>query len=379
MKKIFLAIFLILLLGLNSQPILAEDFALEVDFFYSQSCPFCMLEKAFLDGIKNNYPEVKFNYHEYEESENLKLLLSFYQKYQVPQAEWGRIPLTFVGEEYFLGFDSSQGRGQQIKDSIARQLEHRPPPESSGHQRLRLPFVGELDIGKYSLPVLAVILGALDGLNICSLQAVIFILSLVLALRSRKMTLILGGIFLFATAVAYGFLIYFWHQIFVLSAPWMKGMQLIIGLAAAVGGAFFLRQFWKFRKQGIYCDVKETQVYSRATSWIQESFTKSRNIVFLAASIIFFVAVITVIEFPCSAAVPLVFAGVLAEAKLPTYLSLFYLSIFLVFYLLDEIIVFLTAVFTMKIWLTSPRFLTWLNLVAAIFLFLLGGYYLIGF
>jgi hypothetical protein len=88
-----------------------------------------------------------------------------------------------------------------------------------------------------------------------------------------------------------------------------------------------------------------------------------------------FSAVITIVEFPCSAVFPAIFSGILAEANLPLYLSLLYIGVYILFYMLDEIAVFLIAVFTMKIWILSPRFIVILNLFASILLFLLAFYY----
>jgi len=44
--------------------------------------------------------------------------------------------------------------------------------------------------------------------------------------------------------------------------------------------------------------------------------------------------------------------------------------------MLDEIIVFLIAFFTMKIWLASSKIVVWITLLEAIILLALGFYYL---
>ena len=74
--------------------------------------------------------------------------------------------------------------------------------------------------------------------------------------------------------------------------------------------------------------------------------------------------------------VPVAFAGVLAQSGLSTFNYLLYISIFVAFYMLDEIIVFLIAFFTMKIWLASSRVAVWIILAESIILFALGAYYL---
>ena len=120
------------------------------------------------------------------------------------------------------------------------------------------------------------------------------------------------------------------------------------------------------------------KITSKFTSKIQESLTKKGNILAIAGSILLFAAVITIVEFPCSAAVPVVFAGILADAGLSTFQYLLYIALFILFYMLNEIIVFSIAVFKMSVWLTSKKFVTWITLIEAIILFLLGLYYLFG-
>jgi hypothetical protein len=47
-----------------------------------------------------------------------------------------------------------------------------------------------------------------------------------------------------------------------------------------------------------------------------------------------------VVDFPYSAVLPILFAGILSQAHLSFFLYLIYIGIFLLFYLMDEIIVF---------------------------------------
>ena len=236
--------------------------------------------------------------------------------------------------------------------------------------------MGEIDVSKFSLPVIAVILGFFDGFNVCSLGALVLILGLVLALRSKAKILILGGIYILITGIVYGILIFLWHQIFVVLFPYLRKMEIVIGILAIAGGGYFLKEFLKFRKRGPVCGFGG--ISEKLSKRVQEIFEEKKGIIALILAVLFFAATVTIIEFPCSAILPVLFAGILAEARLPFLLTSLYISIFIIFYLLDEIIVFLISVFTMKLWIASPKFVTFLNLFAAIMLFFLGFYYLFG-
>jgi len=136
----------------------------EVSFFYSQTCPHCAQEEIFLNQLENEYPEIEVKRMVF--SENAELLQNFYNNYKVPLGEHGLVPIIFVGEKYFLGFDESIGNN--IKEFVMAKLEgHQNVPEKQDSEEgkiISLPILGKIDTEKYSLATTAVILGFLMGL-----------------------------------------------------------------------------------------------------------------------------------------------------------------------------------------------------------------------
>ncbi len=375
MKKILVVAFL--LFGVFSS--VSAESVVKIDFFYSPICPHCAREEEFLNKLGDKYPEIAINRYSVSEAGNVDLLKSFYNQYNVAKNQQGLVPITFTNNKYFVGFNDDIANG--IEECI---LECQMNDNSQGSVSvinmegdIELPLIGKINIRKYSLPVLAVVLGVLDGFNVCSLGALVLILGLVLALRSRKKTLLFGGLFILATALVYGFLIVIWYHVFSFFVSYMKIMEVLIGLLGIGGAIYFFGQFFKFRKYGPTCEITPGKgIMTKFSSKFQQSL-KSSGIIVLLGSVLVFAAVITIIEFPCSAVVPVAFAGVLAQSGLSTFSYLFYISLFLFFYMLDEIIVFLIAFFTMKIWLSSSKVVTWITLFEAIILFALGLYYLL--
>jgi len=381
MKKSIIVIVIFVLVFLVGAFNFVSAKQVEINFFYSPTCSHCAQEWKFLEGLKEKYPEIKINKLSAFEKDNIELLKKLYKDYNVLQEYYGMVPITFTNERYFIGFNEEIGKG--IEDCI---LVCQKDKISKGNVtiidlegNINLPIIGRFNIKKYSLPTLAVILGTLDGFNVCSLGALILILGIVLALRSRIKTLIFGGLFILTTATVYGFLIVLWYQIFSFLVPYMRIMQILIGLLGIGGGIYFLRQFIRFKKQGPTCEVGMERVVERFSSKFQKSLKDSRNILLLIGSVLLFAGILTIVEFPCSAAVPVIFAGILSQAQLPAFLYLFYITFYLLFYTLDEIIVFLIAFFTMKIWLVSNKMIIWFTLAEVIILFGLGIYYLFGF
>lgn len=379
MKKL-LILLLSLALLFSFSPVLAQESStekVEINFFYSETCPHCADEEKFLDEIEEEYPSVEIN--RYVFNENVEKAKSLFKKHDIDKNKFGAVPATFINDRFILGYDGEKTTGSKIEDAIEKELSDGEDGKATSSKMVNLPFLGELDTSKYSLPALTVIMGIMDGFNVCSLGALILILGMVLSLRDRTKILLYGGAFLLTTAVVYGILIVLWYKLFNLLSSYMWMMKLLIGLLGVGGGIHFLRDYLKFRKEGPTCESAGKSLTSKFSERIEESLKKdSTTILSIVGLILLFAAVITVVEFPCSAAVPLVYAGILAEASLANFSYLAYIAVFVLFYLLDEIIVFGIAVWKMTVWMESPKFVTWITLVEALMLFALGGYYLVG-
>ena len=358
---------------------------IEVKFFYSEICPYCIKEKIFLSQLEGEYPELEVKRFEVIYSlENQEILKDLYKKYDVPKTLQGLIPVTFTPEKYYVGFN----------DDIAAEMESclvkciKPDKEhvslsdvSIIDKNIKLPFLGEIKLSNFSFPVMAIGLGVLDGFNVCSLGALVLILSLVLSFKSRKKIFFFGGIFILTTALVYGFLIVFWYKLFEFLSSYIRFVEAFIGLLGISGGIYFLKQFLDLKKKGPVCESGAGgKIASKFSAKLKSLLEKNSAVSFLMVCfvILAFAFLITVVEFPCSAVVLVTFAAVLAGAGLSTFQYLLYISIYLIFYLLDEIIVFLIALFTTKLWLNSPKFAKWIVLIEAVILFLLGFYYAFG-
>ncbi len=344
-------------------------------FFWARGCSYCDQQKVFLEDISEKYPDLKINQYDMAERASAEFLQELMKKHPGSERYFGTVPLTFIGDDFFLGF--SREIGNRIEESIKKHYDETEKEKKEPEEKevFSLPFLGEFDTEEWSLGALAVIIGSIDGLNVCSLGALVIILLLVLALKSRKMTFIFGGLFILVAVLVYGLLIFFWHQLFSILLPYMEWMKILIGLAAFFGGFYFLRQFFKFKKQGPTCNIGDSKIVASATQKLEESFKSKKSFWVLLGAVISFAALVTIIEFPCSAVFPVVFTGILVQANVPLLASLFYIIVYLFFYMLIEVAVFLTAVFTRKIWITSGPFMTWVSLAGALVLFFLAYYY----
>ena len=84
------------------------------------------------------------------------------------------------------------------KDTSPQELDF-PAPSTV----IDIPIIGVIDAKDFSLPVLAIILGLIDGLNPCAMWVLVYLISLVITLKDRKKIWIIVGSFVLASGILY--------------------------------------------------------------------------------------------------------------------------------------------------------------------------------
>jgi thiol-disulfide isomerase/thioredoxin len=374
---------------------ITPTYELVLHLFYSTTCPHCRTQLRFLEKMEDKYPELEIRRYILPSQENSAILDVFLEKYDATRFR-GNVPLTFIGPYVFMGYDSDKGRGAEIEQAIVEVIEKSRAQQDSdqdgtsttdlveggdtgslvGGTTIRVPFLGEIDPKDYSLPLFAILLGFLDGFNVCSLGALVLILGLTLRLQSRRAIALLGGSFIVTTALVYGGLIVLWHQLVTYVGSYLNWMTVLVGLLSLFGGLYFFREYLRMRTQGAVCQFSESKWIQRMTDYTGKAFEHRGRLLGLFGAVIAFATVVAIVEFPCSAAVPVIFASILADMGLSTAHSLGYISLFVLFYMLDELVIFGIAVYKLKIWMTNGSFTKWAVLGEAILLIAIGVYYL---
>jgi len=122
--------------------------------------------------------------------------------------------------------------------------------------------------------------------------------------------------------------------------------------------------------------MNESSWIQKITRIVQKAFSGDKSIWTISLVVILFSFVVTIIEFPCSAVIPVTFAAVLTSVGVSALTKTFYLTIFMFFYLLDEIIIFLIGVFTLRLWIGGQKITSKLSLIQAIVFLALGLFYI---
>ena len=378
MRKITLFLAILLFSSSLFSLVSADTSVGEIHFFEQRGCPDCARQKEFLeDYIRPNYPAVEIITYSIMSAENQRIFHQMMEQRGVENYNL-IVPTTFIGDNYFQNFYEDDKElivraigGENVQEEVFKAREGR---------LINIPFFGEFNVDSLSIPILALIIGTVDGLNVCSIGALVLILTLVFySFNSRKKILLYGGLFIFTTVLVYGLLIFAWTAIFHSLARFIGGINLFIGLAALLGGGFFFKKFIDFYRYGPACEHSSNKYIVRTTKKLKEMFNDNERTTFLILGVVFFAFIVTLIELPCSIGLPLVYAGILASEGLSIGGYLFYVGLYLFFYMFIELVIFGIAVATKEIWFAESKWLTWVYLFGSIVLFLLSYNYLIGF
>jgi len=332
-----------------------------VHYFYSPTCPHCADQKVFNEKIKEKYPDIEFESHDITVPKEASLLREMAKERDIPTGQLA-VPATFYGEWFNIGFESPETTGEQIDKALAGEVTTASLPSSDV---VNLPLVGELKISDYSLPMLAIILGLLDGFNPCAMWALVFLISLAVGLNDRRKLWILVGSFVFASGVLYFLFMTAWLNVFLLIG-FMRPVTILVGLVALGVAIDDLHKF--FFVKDLTCPVPSKQkraLTDRMKAVIHSPLTWAS---FLGIVVLAFF--INAIEFVCSAFIPAVFTQTLALHSLPTWQYYGYILLYDLFFMLDDLIIFSLAAFAVS-W-AGDRYAKWCKLIAGIVLLGLG-------
>ena len=341
----------------------------EISFFYSQICPYCKAEKIFLEDLSKKYSEIEIKSLGVFEKENIEILGGFYEKYQVPKEKRGFVPITFIRDRYFLGF--SDEIGKEIENFILGiETKEALPSE------VKIPFLGKINVSKFSPLALAVILGTVDGFNACAMTALVFLLAVLIASGIRKRIFLIGGTFILVSGIVYFLFISAWLNLFACLAN-VKFITGFVGLIVIIFAIFLLKDYF----HGIVCKICEIKpgkesIFVRIERKLFKKMERlSSKEIFLPTALLGIAVVaagVNMVELCCSFGFPLVFTKILTSWNLSSLSYYFYILIYILFYMLDDFIIFLVAILTLRITSVSQRYLKTIKLISGILLLLLG-------
>lgn len=341
----------------------------ELVLFSGEGCPHCAAARAFYAELVERYPQlVVTEYEVWHSAENRA-------RFEATAEEMGftaqSVPTTIIGDRYWVGFDTA--RGQEIEAVVLAELSGGPEPPSTGGV-VDVPLVGEVDVASQGLLLSTVVIGFVDGVNPCSLWVLSMLLALVLHSGSRSRVFVVGSVFLLVTASLYG--VYMLGLFSVLSyAGYVSWITAGVAVLAGVLGVLQVKDYVWFHEGptlGI-ADERKPGLFKRMRGLAAAD--RAMPAVLLATAGL--AVGVSLLETPCTLGLPLLWTNLLAERGVGGAEAAVLFAVYMLVFLIDELIVFGLAVTTMRAAKLQERHGRELKLVSGVVMLALAGALLI--
>ncbi len=354
------------LFGFFTSTVAAFD-PISIDFYYSEVCGSCIdalenvilpIEEKYKENVSVFYKDVFVNLSYRDDM--IALRLSY--------------PSVVVNNETKI---PTQNLNFSTVDRIvAGYLENLSKKETFNETDIFVPFIGRINTSALSLPVLTIVLGALDSFNPCAFFILIFLLNLLLYVRSRKRMLLVGGIFIFFSGLFYLIFIFILFNSLMITAQYITAVSLIAGSIAILIGFINIKDFFFF-KSGPSLSIpesKRSEIFKRMRNLVK---TTSLPAVLVGAIIL--AVTVNFYELLCTLGFPLIFTTQLNSYDLSLVEKYLYIVGYNVVYVIPLIIILLIFVFTlgrMKLSEWSGRSL---KLLSGIMIFSFGVLFIVDY
>ncbi len=359
MSLLVLLIFLTGPLGASAaadEPVIEEN----VLYYFWGLCPICSKPEDHV-GLFDNYPVEVIIYEVFHDEAGRN-------KYDQISEELGitvmGFPTLVYNDRYWLGF--SETTQAEIITAIEASLEQREVESESSI--IRLPSVGEVDLQAAPILLTTVLIAFLDGFNPCSLFVLTFLLAIIIHSASRKKIFLIGFTFLLVTSAVYGLFMLGILNIMVFATRlfWIRN---IIAALVIVVGLFGIKDFL-VAKEGLTFSIPEKHK-SKFYKQVRRIFYTDSVLPMIGATAVMGVG-IALVELPCTAGFPFIWSTIIAGMDLSANYFALLFAIYLLIYLLDEIVIFLVAVIKMRSTKMTEEQGRTLKLVAGTLMLVLG-------
>ncbi len=328
-----------------------DDETVVIDIYWGDGCPFCHDAIDSLTAFAQGEDRVEVQTYEvWFDSTNRARM-------ERVAAELGvradAVPLIVVGDRSWAGFSGAIGRSieAEVLDRVAGMEDtvdpngDDPTSDEPSSAVIGVPFVGDMDLAGRSTLLATVLIALVDGFNPCSLWVLTVLLALVLHTGSRTRVVAIGGTFLVVTTLIYGlFIVGVYSTLGLVGA--MDGIRLVVAAFALTFGLVNIKDFLWFKK-GVSLTIPDDQkpgIYRRVRGLVRPGVGLPAAL----AGTVVMAGGIALIELPCTAGFPVIWSDLVRSAGVSGTEFASLLGVYLSIYLLDELVIFGAAVFTMR-------------------------------
>ena len=373
----------------------------KIEYFGRKDCKNCANLEKFLKELSTKRDDFEYVEHKIDESKEEKV---FFDETTSKLKLVKGTPIIYIDGHIIQGFNTADTTGKEIenlinsgktKDKILTLKEYvesgqtgnvssngavctgdtvcEVPGLTKGAENqvlVNIPIINKtVDLTNYSLLTMSIILGTIDGFNPCAMWVLVLFLTALIAVGNKVKMFRVAGLFILAEAVMYFFIlnawIYAWDFVGL-----DKLVTPLVGIVGIIGGIFFIRNYLK-KGDTLECEVTDFEQRAKISKKIKDIANKPFTLL-TALAIIGLALSVNVIEFACSVGIPQTYTKILQINEVPFWTRQFYTFIYIIGYMVDDIIVFGFALMSINKLQLTTKYSKWVNLFGGILMIILG-------
>jgi len=319
-----------------------SDKSIRIEFFMRTGCQNCAKAELYLEKLTERYPEVEIEYLDVEDDIDKAIRLNELASTHGYSA-WG-VPAFYIDGQLIIGFRGEDTTGREIDDLVKGLLIKDKKSLERARDTVNIPLFGEVRVSDLGLPLFTIVIGLVDGFNPCAMWVLIFLLSLLVNLKSRSRMMLIAGVFVLVSGLVYFLFMAAWLNFFFLLAL-TRTLQIILGLFAIAVGSIHIKDFFIFKK-GLSLGIPEAAkpgIYNRVNRILQ-----AKNLTGAIFTVIALAAMVNVVELACTAGLPVIYTHILASLSLTSFEHYAYLLLYNLAYMFDDSVMIIIAVVTLS-------------------------------
>ena len=333
----------VLLFSLNFS--LAQDVA-QLILFYWETCPHCKAEEWYLETLKETYDFEVVGYEVYYSRENQQKMKEYGEQFWT---EFNWVPVIIMWDDYFLGAsydktvalldkyatkkwddgclpeedEENQNTNQIVECTGDEQSEITSPivtintwnessevetwdviNEENENQTTTI-FWKEISLNKAWPILFGIALWFADGINPCMFWVLIFLLTYLVSIGSRKKVLYSWLIFAITTFVLYSAIMYGMHKLIFSTQVFLPYIPVIKYIIWGLAIILWLIEIKDFFRYGKWVSLAIPKWAKPTLEYVTKKWTYMSAFVLAVLS--------TFVELPCTIWIPLAYVGAVGD------------------------------------------------------------------
>lgn len=379
-KTLKILLFLLLFIPLL---VFGSEKDLNIYLFYGDGCPHCKDEEKWFETYLKKNDFIKM--HRYEiwyDKENQE---KYSKVHDILNDTSSGIPYLIIGETVITGFDE-EITPERIKNAIeyysnvkykdkvgiylgiVEDKNEEDTKTNYQENEIDIPILGKQKIKEVSIGLSAIIIGLVDGFNPCAMWILLFLISMLLGMKNRKRMWALGITFLVSSALVYFLFLISWLNLAIFLNKILY-IRVAIAFVAVLFGVLQIISFIFKKDDG--CEVVDTKNRKKIIKSIQK-IVKEKSFILALLGIVLLAASVNIIELLCSLGLPVMFTQILTINEVGKFGQILYSLLYILFFMIDDIIIFIIAMKTLEIKAISNKYGKYSHLIGGIIMVVIG-------